>query len=189
VRLLAPLASLLLLAAPAAALEAGDAAPALAARDVRGRPVAVPAPGRVTLLSFASPSTGEAAGEITRAVRVEHPELEIVSFIDLSGFPGFAHDFVAREMEQRHEDAVRKTQAAFARAGKRAPEDLDARIHIVPDFEAKICDQYGARDPGKRPLLVVIGADGRVAAVFAEAPALAGVEAAVARALGPGPPR
>jgi hypothetical protein len=186
---LAPLACLLLLAAPAAALEAGDAAPALAATDVRGRAFAVPARGRVTLLSFASPSTGEAAGEITRAVRVEHPELEIVSFIDLSRFPGFAREFVAGEMEQRHEDAVRKTQAAFARAGKRAPEDLDARIHIVPDFEAKSCERYGASDTGKRPLLVVVGADGRVVAVFAEAPALAGVEAAVAGALGPGPPR
>jgi hypothetical protein len=189
VRRLAPLACLLLLASPAAALEAGEAAPALAATDVRGRALAVPVRGRVTLLSFASPSTGEAAGDITRAVRVEHPELEIVSFIDLSGFPAFAHGFLAREMEQHHQDAVRETQAAFARAGKRAPEDLDAHIHIVPDFEAKSCERYGASDLRRRPLLVVVGADGRVAAVFDEALALAGVRAAVAAALGPGAPR
>jgi hypothetical protein len=65
--LLAPVAALVLLAAcppPATALEAGDAAPALAAKDVRGRALAVPASGRVLLLSFASPADGEAVGEI-----------------------------------------------------------------------------------------------------------------------------
>jgi hypothetical protein len=190
--LLAPVAALVLLAAcppPATALEAGDAAPALAAKDVRGRALAVPASGRVLLLSFASPADGEAVGEITRAIRVEHPELEIVSFIDLSGFPGFARGVVTREIEQRHEQAVRKTRAAFDEAGKRAPEDLDARIHIVPDFDARSCARYGAGDGGQRPVIVVVGANGRVETILAPARALSDVKAAVERALNAHPPR
>lgn len=188
-RLLAPAACVLLLAAPAAALGAGDAAPALAAKDVRGRAVSVPAPGRVTLLSFASPANGEAAGEITRAVRVEHPDLEIVSFIDLSAFPGFAREFLSHEIEQRHERALRTTREAFARAGRPAPADLDARIHIVPDFDAASCERYGAGDPRRRPVMVVVGADARVAAILPAAPALDDVKAAVARAVRAAAPR
>lgn len=187
----APFAWLLLAAYPALAfaLEAGDAAPPLAPTDIRGRALAVPVPGRVSLLSFASSSTGEAAGEITRAIRLEHPDLEILAFIDLSGFPALARGFVTRELAQRHEEAVRKTQAAFAAAGKAAPADLDARVHIVPDFEAKSCKTYGAGDSGKQPVIVVVGAGGRVEAVFSKAPALGDVKAAVERALGAAAPR
>jgi hypothetical protein len=136
------------------------------------------------LLSFASDSTGEAVGEITRAIRVEHPQLEILALIDLSRFPGFARGFVAREIAKRHDAAVERTREAFVRAGKPAPDDLDARIHTVPDFEAKACERYGAGDAGSQPRIVLVGAEGRVAAVFTRTPMLAEVEAAVARTLG-----
>jgi hypothetical protein len=187
----AAVASLLIAAYPALApaLEAGDAAPPLAPTDIRGRALAVPAPGRVMLLSFASPATGEAAGEVTRAIRVEHPELEILAFIDLSEYPAFARGVVRGRIEKRHADAVARTKAAFARAGKTAPDDLDARIHIVPDFDAESCKAYGANEPANQPLIVLIGADGRIEATFAEAASLAEVKAAVDRELGAAPPR
>lgn len=140
------------------------------------------------LLSFASPSTGEAVGEIARALRVEHPELEILSFIDLSSFPGFVHGLVRSRIAKRHEAAVEATRAAFARAGKAAPADLDARIHIVPDFEAKSCKTYGVSDDGNQPRLVLIGADGRIEAIFPN-PSLAEVRAAIAQEKGSDPPR
>ena len=185
------LAVLLLLAAYpafAAALEAGDAAPPLAPTDIRGRALAVPTPGRAMLLSFASPSTGEAAGEITRAIRVEHPELEILAFVDLSSFPAVARGFVRGRIEERHAAALAKTKAAFAAAGKTAPADLDARIHIVPDFDADGCKAYGASDGENQPVIVLIGANGRIESIFSKARALGDVKAAVARALGGEPP-
>lgn len=188
--MLAPVALLLLAASSAFAAppKPGDVAPPLAPEDIKGRALAVPAPGRVMLLSFASPSSGEAVGEIARALRVEDPELEILSFIDLSGFPGFMHGVVRRRIAKRQAGAVEATRAAFARAGKTAPDDLDARIHIVPDFDATACKAYGASDDGNQPVIVLIGADGRIKAIFAN-PALAEVKAAIANEKGTDPPR
>jgi hypothetical protein len=191
VQKLAPLVLLLLGASSAFASspKPGDAAPPLAPEDIKGRALAVPAPGHVVLLSFASPSTGEAVGEIARALRVEHPELEIFSFIDLSGYPGFMHGVARGQIAKRHAGAVEATRAAFTRAGKTAPDDLDARIHIIPDFDAKSCKAYGASSDGNQPMIVLIGANGRIKAIFAKTPSLAEVKAAVARETSTDPPR
>jgi hypothetical protein len=188
--MLAPIAWLLLAASSALAVspKPGDVAPPLAPQDIKGRALAVPAPGRVMLLSFASPSSGEAVGEIARALRVEHPELEILSFIDLSGFPGFMHGVVRRRIAKRQAGAVEATRAAFARAGRTAPDDLDARIHIIPDFDGQSCKIYGASDDRNQPRLVLIGADGRIEAIFAN-PSLADVRAEVTREMSSDPPR
>jgi hypothetical protein len=123
-------------------------------------------------------------GEIARALRVEHPELEILSFIDLSAYPGFTHGVVRRRIEKHQAGAVEATRAAFARAGKTAPDDLDARIHIIPDFDAKGFEAYGASGDANQPMIVLIGADGRIRASFARTPSLAEVRAAVAREWG-----
>jgi len=190
-RKLALVAWLLLAASPAVAPapKAGDAAPPLALADIKGRALTVPAPGRVMLLSFASRSTAEAAGELTRAARVEHPELEIVAFIDLSAFPGFMHGVIRGQVADRHESALKATRAAFAKAGETAPDDLDARIHIVPDFDATSCKAYGASDTGKHAAIVVIGADGRIKASFASTPSHAELSAAVAKEIDGEPAR
>lgn len=169
----------------------GTRAPPLAVVDVLDRPFVVPVPGRVTLLFFASPANGEAMGEIARALRVAHPELEIISFIDVSGYPRLAHGFVRRAIAKRHGRAVADTRDAFVRAGKTPPEDLDARIHIVPDFEAANFERYGAGGSENQPCLVLVDADGRIASGFDKSPRLADVEAALSalHAEAPGGPR
>jgi len=191
VRTLAPVAVLLLTASSAfaAALGPGDASPPLAPTDVKGRVLSVPAPGHAMLLSFASRSTAEAVGEIARAIRVEHPGLEILSFIDLSGLPGFMHEIVREQIAERQDGAVKATRAAFARAGKTAPVDLDARIHIIADFDAEGCKTFGASDAGGLPVIVLIGTDGLVKAIFRETSSLAEIESAVAKETGGEPSR
>jgi hypothetical protein len=160
----------------------GERAPPLARTDAEGRLFSIPAPGRVTLLSFASPSNGESVGEIARAIRIAHPGTEIVSFIDLSGYPRLAHGLVRREMQRRQRSAVLATQDAFRRVGKTAPPDLAERVHIIPDFEASTFASYGVGDAGTRPVMLLIGADGLVKARF-EPPSRRAVEAAVASLL------
>lgn len=189
-RILPPLAVLLVVASAAFAAPPGpgDAAVPLAPEDALGRGLVVPAPGQVTLLSFASPATGEAAGEIARAIRVEHPTLEIFSFIDLSSYSRLVRGFVRREIAKRQAGAVEAARAAFAKAGKTAPPDLAARVHVIPDFDAEGCKAYGVGDTGKQPVMVLIGAEGRVEAIFAS-PSLAEVAAAVAREVVRQPPR
>lgn len=182
---LALLALLLAFPARAGSPEPGSPAPLLSVEDVLERTLTAPIPGRVTLLSFASTSQGEAVGEVARALRVAHPELEVVSFIDVSAYPRLARGFVRREMAKRHGRAVADTRAAFVRAGKTPPADLDVRIHIIPDFEAASFARYGAAGDGNHPRLVLVGADGRIAAVFAPSPQLAEVEAAVAQLVAP----
>lgn len=183
-----PLAALLLLAtaAHAAPPAPGERAAPLAATDALGRELAVPVPGRLVLLSFASPSTGEAAGEIARALRVAHPDLEILSFIDLSSYPRLMRSFVQREIVKRQRGGVEQTRAAFAAAGKVAPEDLEQRVHVIPDFEAESCRRYGAGEGGRLPLMVLVGADGLVKATL-EAPTLVAVRDAVTRVAGEPP--
>lgn len=113
--------------------------------------------------------------------------LEILSFIDLSSFPRLLRGFVRREIVKRQASAVEATRAAFARAGKTAPPDLATRVHVIPDFGAESCRAYGVGDTGKQPVMVLIGADGLVKAIFGS-PSLAEVKAAVAREVGSQPP-
>jgi len=181
--------ALLLAAAPAPAAVApsvGDAAPVIAMKDVKDREVAVPVAGQVMVLSFASKSTGETAGNITREVRVAYPEATILSFIDLSGFPGFLQSTVKGRVLARQPQAVTEARDAYLKAGKTPPDDLDARIHIITDFQASAAKAYGATDTGHQAQIVVIGTDGKVKALFAKTPAAGEVKDAVAAALGRG---
>lgn len=171
-------------AALAAAPVAGDAAPAINEHDVKGHAVTVPDTGKVMVLSFASKSTGEKAGDVTREIRVAHPDVVILSFIDLSGFPGFMRGIVKGKVSARQDDAVKEGKDAFKKAGKEAPADLDQRIHLVPDWDAGNCKKYGATDTGNQAVIAVIGADGKVKAIFDKTPSLADVQAAVEKELG-----
>ncbi len=159
----------------------GDPAPELEPTDVMDRALRVPEKGKVTVLAFVSKSNGEKSGEITRAVRVDRPDVEIVSFVDLSGFPGFLRGTIRGKIRARQPGAVQDARDAFTKAGKTPPSDLDARTHIVPDFDASFCKAYGATNTGKQPRFVVIGADGNVKAVL-DAPKAEDVTSAVVKA-------
>src|SRR4051812_17223069 len=138
----------LLLASPAAFAAApavGDAAPAVNTKDIKGREVVVPASGKPMVLAFVAKATGDKAAAINREVRILHPEADVVTFVDVSSFPGFLHGMVKSKMGARHDEALKDDGEAFKKAGKPVPEDLDKRIHIVPDFDGKIVQKaYGA---------------------------------------------
>lgn len=179
--LLPPLAAALLLLASgalAAPLAPGERAVPFASTDALGRAFAIPIPGRVTLLSFASPSNGEAMGEIARAIRLEHPDLEIISFIDLSRYPRLAHGFVRREIARRQRRTVEATRAAFLQSGRTPPADLAERVHVIPDFGAESFATYGVGNTAERAVMVLVGADGIVKALL-DAPSLDAVQRAV----------
>jgi hypothetical protein len=187
--LVPPIAALLLLAAAAAAgpPDPGQRARALRATDVRGREIAVPIPGRLTLLAFASFSNGEAVGAISRELRVDHPEIENLSFLDLSGVPRVARGLMRQAIVMRQAGAVEEMRKAFVRAGKVPPTDLHERAYVIPDFEAEHFAAYGVLDTDTRPRMMLIGADGVVKAVF-EAHSLEAARSAVDRALAPETP-
>jgi hypothetical protein len=187
--LVPPIAALLLLAAAAAAgpPDPGQRARALRATDVLGREITVPIPGRLTLLAFASFSNGEAVGAISRELRVDHPEIENLSFLDLSGVPRVARGLIRQAIVMRQAGAVKETREAFVRAGKVPPTDLDERAYVIPDFEAEHFATYGVLDTDTRPRMMLIGADGVVRAVF-EAHSLEAARSALDRALAPETP-
>ena len=173
------LLALALLAAPPAI---GEAAPKVSTADVKGRALAIP-DGRVQVLSFASKSNGEVAGDVTRAVRVRHPDVEVISFVDLSGFPGILHGMIRSKILGRQPKAVSDAADAFTKAGKTPPADLDARIHIVPDFDETPCKAYGANDTGHHYVIAVITSAGTIAAMLPGDPSVDDVDAAVTKAL------
>lgn len=161
----------------------GDAAPKLAVADVKGRAITIP-DGRVQVLSFASKSNGEVAGDVTRELRVRHPDVEVVSFVDLSGFPGILHGIIRSKILGRQPKAVRDAADAFTKAGKTPPADLDARIHIVPDFDEAPCKAYGANDTGHHYVLAVLTSAGTIAAMLPGDPTVDALDAAVTKVLG-----
>lgn len=188
--LVPPIAVLLLLLASDAFAEPpapGERARALRPTDSLGREIAVPIPGRMTLLSFAAYSNGEAVGAIARELRVDRPEIESLSFLDLTVVPSLARDFVRRAIVRRQAGAVEEVREAFARAGKVPPADLEERAFVIPDFEAEHFDAYGVREPAERPLMVLIDAHGIVKGVF-EARSLDAARADLERALAPEAP-
>ena len=166
----------LLLAAP----KIGDPAPAVSVNDVKGRAVTVPEAGKPMVLALVSKATGEKAAEVTKEVRLAHPEATVITFIDLSGYPGFLQVMVKSKVKARHEEAVKDNADAWKKAGKVPPADLDARIHLVTDFDGKIVAKaYGATNSGKEAAFVVVAADGTVAAVFEKTPTGADVNGAL----------
>jgi len=174
---------LLLLASPVSAepLHPGQLAARLTPSDARGRTLELPVPGRTTLLTFAGPSNGEAVGAISRALRVDHPELEVVALIDLSRYPRLLRGIARRAIVQREASALQETRQAFADAGRTAPSDLAERVFVVPDFEAACFERYGVRNSDARPLMVLVDAEGIVRSVF-EARSLEHARAAMERA-------
>jgi len=166
-----------------AALAVGDTAPALSTKDIKGRDVALPAPGQVVLLTFASKATGETAGDISKQIRVAHPEVAIYTVIDVSSYPRLLRGMVRSKIGSRHEDALKDDTALFQKAGKPVPPDLDQRIHLIPDFDASICKSFGMNDTGHQAGMAVVGKDGKVKALFVTTPTVEAVKAAVEKEL------
>lgn len=164
--------------APVPAATVGAPAPKIDTKDAKGRKVVVPS-GNPMLLAFVSKATGDVAATVNRMARIDHPDADIITFIDVSGYPGILRGMVRGKLRDRHDEAVKDDAAAFRKAGKEPPADLDQRIHLVGDFSGNLMKQYGATDVGKRAHFVVVAPDGTIAAVFEGAPGADEVKAAL----------
>jgi hypothetical protein len=157
-------------------------APRMSIKDHKERELAVPVPGRITVLSFASRSTADRGSERCRAVRVAHPEIEILEVMDVSSAPGFLAGKVKSKLADRHQTILADTTQAFAAAHKPVPADLDARIHIVADWSGAAFEAYGATGADDHAQIMVIDGDGGVVEFFATTPSDEALAAAVSRA-------
>lgn len=160
-------------------------APRMTVKDHRGRELAVPVPGQITVLSFASRSTADRASASCRAVRVAHPDVTILEIMDVSSAPGFLAGKIQGKLAERHQTIVAETRQAFAAAQKAPPEDLNERIHIVADWDAASFRAYGATNADAEVQIAVIDGDGGLVSFFASTPTDDEVAAAVARAAAP----
>lgn len=160
-------------------------APAFVATDAHKREVTVPPPGKALVLTFASKSTGEQAGNLLRAVRVAHPEVETLSVLDFSSYPRILRGTISKKVATRQTESVAASEAAYRAAGKTPPADLAARIHLAPDFEGNWCKLYGATGLGNTVVAVVIDKGGAIRARFSKTPTTEQLLAAVAQVAGP----
>jgi hypothetical protein len=160
-------------------------APRMAVTDHKERELEVPVQGRVTVLSFASRSTADRGSERCREVRVAHPDIEIVEFMNASAVPGILSNKVKGKLAERHESIASDTTRAFAAANKPLPADLDERIHIVPDWTGDAFKAYGATNTDNEVQIAVIDGDGAIVSFFTTTPTAAELDAAVARAREP----
>lgn len=161
-------------------------APRMTVKDHKERELELPVQGRVTVLSFASRSTADRASERCREVRVAHPEVEIIEFMNASSVPGILAGKVKGKLADRHEQIVADSTQAFAAAHKHPPDDLHDRIHIVADWTGDAFNAYGATNTDNEVQLAVIDGDGRIVSFFTATPSTADVAAGIARATGAG---
>jgi hypothetical protein len=167
---------------PARATEGRRLAPRMAVQDHQERALELPVRGRVTLLSFASRSTVDRASQLCRDVRVAHPEIEIVEFLDASSVPGFMASKVKSKLADRHQSIVADTRQAFAAARATPPPDLEDRIHLVADWSGDAFEAYGAHATDHEVQIAVLDREGGLVSFFATTPTPAELAAAVVRA-------
>jgi len=172
-------------AAPTPAIAGRAPAPRMTVKDHKERDLELPVPGHVTVLSFASRSTADRGSDRCREVRVAHPEVEIVELMNVSSAPGFLASRVKGKLAERHEEIVAATTQAFAAAQRPAPADLDARIHIIADWNGAAFGAYGATNTDRELQVAVVDRDGGMVAFFATTPTAAELDAAVVRASAP----
>ncbi len=171
-------------ASTASAAPGRPLAPRMTVKDHKERELELPVRGRVTVLSFASRSTADRASERCREVRVTHPDVEIIEFMNASSVPGILAGKVKGKLADRHEKIVADSTQAFAAAHKSPPADLHDRIHIVADWTGDAFKAYGATNTDNEVQLAVIDGDGRIVSFFTATPSTADVAAGIARANG-----
>lgn len=159
-------------------------APRMTVTDHKGRVLELPVRGRVTVLSFASRQTADRGSERCRQIRVAHPQVEVVELMNVSSAPSFLAGKVKSKLADRHDAIVADTKRAFAAAKKTPPTDLDARIHIIADWNGDAFKAYGARNTENELQMAVIDGDRRIVTFFATTPTAAKLDAAVVRASG-----
>lgn len=157
-------------------------APRMAVTDHKERALELPVRGQVNVLSFASRSTADRGSERCREVRVAHPDVEIVEFMNASSVPGILANKVKGKLAARHETLVGDTTQAFAAAHKPPPSDLHERIHIVADWSGDAFNAYGATNTDDELQVAVIDRDGVIVSFFTTTPTAAELDAAVTRA-------
>lgn len=121
-----------------------------------GRKVDLRNIGTPAILVFHGQDTADAALEVNKAVRREHPgadEVFIASIIDLRSFPGMFHGMVKPELEK----------AYFNAAGK-LPEGADPAdlVVILPDWDGAVHDTADVKNSTRQAVIVVADAQGRV---------------------------
>lgn len=164
-------------------------APRMSVKDHKDRDLELPVPGRVTVLSFASRQTADRGSERCREVRVAHPDIEIVELMNVSSAPSFMANKVKGKLAERHDTIVADTTRAFSAAQKAAPANLEARIHIIADWNGDAFKAYGATNTEAELQMAVIDGDGGIVEFFATTPMAADLSAAVVRANTAGTPR
>lgn len=120
------------------------------------REVHLPGIGIPAILIFHGQDTADAALDVNKAVRKEHPlagEVFIASVIDLRSFPSMFHGMVKPALEK----------AYFNAAGK-VPDGADPAdlVVLLPDWDGAVHDAVGVIDSTRDAALVLVDARARI---------------------------
>lgn len=123
-------------------------------REVALRGIGIP-----SILIFHGQDTADAALEVNKAVRREHPSADdvfIASVIDLRSFPSMFHGMVEPALEK----------AYFNAAGK-VPEGSDPKdlVVLLPDWDGAVHDAVGVKDSTRDAALVLVDSQARIVRV------------------------
>ena len=120
--------------------------------------------GVPAILVFHGQDTADAALEVNKAVRREHPgagEILFASVIDLRSFPAMFHGMVKPALEK----------AYFNAAGK-VPEGADPAdlVVLLPDWDGAVHEAVGVRDSTTEAAIVLVDSQARIRRIEQGAP-------------------
>jgi hypothetical protein len=120
-------------------------------REVNFRQLGVPA-----ILVFHGQDTSDAALEVNKAVRKQHPavdEVFIASVIDLRSFPSMFRGMVQPVLEK-----------AYHNAAGRLPDEADAvdLVVLLPDWDGSVHDTAGVKGSTEQAAVIVADREARI---------------------------
>ncbi|MFO7663507.1 MAG: hypothetical protein R6X18_13060 [Chloroflexota bacterium] len=116
--------------------------------------------GKPVLLLFVDYNTGRSTQEVVKALRrvyPDHNKVPIALVVDLRSVPKLLRGTAARVME-----------AAYKHAATEIPSAEDPADHLIllPDWSGNVFKGYQVGNVNKDLYLILIGANGRIAAVY-----------------------
>jgi hypothetical protein len=117
-------------------------------REISLRGIGTPA-----LLVFHGQDTADAALEINKAVRRDHPsadEVFIASVIDLRSFPSMFHGMVKPALEKAYYNAAGKVSEGAD------PADL---VVLLPDWDGAVHDAVGVTDSTRDAAVILVDSE------------------------------
>lgn len=138
-------------------------APDFTLEDTRGNSVSLgDHRGRLVVLLFASQATQEASAKAASGLGkrlLDSPQVDMFTIVSV---PRMFKAMAMGLLKGAQEKALSSARRRFEKEGRTAPDDLEKRIFILPDWDGSVVKKYGFDAKAKRVHVALVAPDGTV---------------------------